>query len=230
MNVFVSYSVRDGRVNRDRLRRLAAALESMCAPYIDLLEHKCGGHQPSVWKALGRMDAFLLCGTPSVSRSPWVAAEYAAAVRLGVPIYTLNWDRFLDDAVVPKADVAVQLQNCLCASSQARLNVSDHETAGEWSRWEASDIDGQVREGSGRRLWEQTSQFHDETLPQEGAKTAHFCSTKITEDVRKYAAEQNIAEDEAVEAGLNQKAREFTAAGADVYAPKSKRGQSIKPA
>ena len=50
-------------------------------------------------------------------------------------------------------------------------------------------------------------EFHDETLPQEGAKTAHFCSMcgphfcsmKITEDVRKYAAEQGIAEEEALE-------------------------------
>jgi hypothetical protein len=49
-------------------------------------------------------------------------------------------------------------------------------------------------------------EFHDETLPQDGAKTAHFCSMcgphfcsmKITEDVRKYAAEQGIAEEEAL--------------------------------
>ncbi len=49
-------------------------------------------------------------------------------------------------------------------------------------------------------------EFHDETLPQDGAKTAHFCSMcgphfcpmKITEDVRKYAAEQGMAEEEAL--------------------------------
>ncbi len=53
---------------------------------------------------------------------------------------------------------------------------------------------------------ETAREFHDETLPQEGAKTAHFCSMcgphfcsmKITEDVRKYAAEQGIAESEAL--------------------------------
>ncbi len=67
--------------------------------------------------------------------------------------------------------------------------------------------------------------FHDETLPQEGAKSAHFCSMcgphfcsmKITEDVRKYAAEQGIAEEEALKKGLEQKATEFTEAGAEVY-------------
>jgi phosphomethylpyrimidine synthase len=44
--------------------------------------------------------------------------------------------------------------------------------------------------------------FRDETLPQEGAKTARFCLMKITEDVRKYAAEQDIAEEEALKKGM----------------------------
>jgi phosphomethylpyrimidine synthase len=69
-------------------------------------------------------------------------------------------------------------------------------------------------------------EFHDETLPQDSAKTAHFCSMcgphfcsmKITEDVRKYAAEQGIAEAEAVEKGMAEKSREFIEAGAEVYA------------
>jgi phosphomethylpyrimidine synthase len=41
---------------------------------------------------------------------------------------------------------------------------------------------------------------------------------KITEDVRKYAAEQGIAEDAAIKEGLKQKATEFTESGAEVYA------------
>lgn len=68
--------------------------------------------------------------------------------------------------------------------------------------------------------------FHDETLPQEGAKTAHFCSMcgphfcsmKITEDVRKYAAEQGIAEEEALKKGMEEKSKEFVEKGAELYA------------
>jgi phosphomethylpyrimidine synthase len=68
-------------------------------------------------------------------------------------------------------------------------------------------------------------EFHDETLPQEGAKAAHFCSMcgphfcsmKITEDVRKYAAEQGIAEEEALAQGMAEKSREFVEKGAEVY-------------
>ena len=73
---------------------------------------------------------------------------------------------------------------------------------------------------------ERAREFHDETLPQEGAKTAHFCSMcgphfcsmKITEDVRKYAAEQAISEEEALKKGREEKSKEFVEKGAEVYA------------
>jgi phosphomethylpyrimidine synthase len=45
----------------------------------------------------------------------------------------------------------------------------------------------------------------------------HFCSMKITEDVRKYAAEQGITEEAAIGKGLKQKATEFNEAGAEIY-------------
>jgi phosphomethylpyrimidine synthase len=73
---------------------------------------------------------------------------------------------------------------------------------------------------------ETAREFHDETLPQEGAKTSHFCSMcgphfcamKITEDVRKYAAEQGIAEEEALKKGMEEKSRQFVEKGAEIYA------------
>ncbi len=68
-------------------------------------------------------------------------------------------------------------------------------------------------------------EFHDETLPQEGAKQAHFCSMcgprfcsmKITQDVRDYAAAQGVTENEALQKGMAEKAVEFVEAGAEVY-------------
>jgi phosphomethylpyrimidine synthase len=67
--------------------------------------------------------------------------------------------------------------------------------------------------------------FHDETLPAEGAKLAHFCSMcgphfcsmKITQEVRDYAAAAGVAEEKAIEAGLAEKAEEFRREGAEVY-------------
>ena len=72
---------------------------------------------------------------------------------------------------------------------------------------------------------ETARQYHDATLPQEGAKTAHFCSMcgphfcamKITEDVRQYAAQQGLAAEEALAKGLEAKAKEFVEKGAEVY-------------
>jgi phosphomethylpyrimidine synthase len=72
---------------------------------------------------------------------------------------------------------------------------------------------------------ETAREFHDETLPQEGAKTAHFCSMcgphfcsmKITEDVRKYAAEQGLSGEEALQRGLEEKSREFVEGGGQIY-------------
>jgi phosphomethylpyrimidine synthase len=70
-------------------------------------------------------------------------------------------------------------------------------------------------------------EYHDETLPADAAKTAHFCSMcgpnfcsmKITQDVRDYAAEKGVGVDDAVAAGLREKAEEFRARGSEVYQP-----------
>ncbi len=68
-------------------------------------------------------------------------------------------------------------------------------------------------------------EFHDETLPKESSKVAHFCSMcgphfcsmKITQDVRDYAANQGVSEDEALRKGMEEKSVEFVKAGAEVY-------------
>ncbi len=68
-------------------------------------------------------------------------------------------------------------------------------------------------------------EFHDETLPAEGAKNAHFCSMcgphfcsmSITDDVRRYAAEQGLSEEAAVAKGMAEMSKEFVEKGAEVY-------------
>src|SRR5580765_5740494 len=67
--------------------------------------------------------------------------------------------------------------------------------------------------------------FHDETLPADGAKSAHFCSMcgpqfcsmKITQDVREYAASLGIDEQSALQKGMEEKSEEFKKAGAEIY-------------
>lgn len=67
--------------------------------------------------------------------------------------------------------------------------------------------------------------YHDETLPADAAKTAHFCSMcgpnfcsmKITQDVREYAEKIGISEQEALEKGMQDKSEEFKKLGSEVY-------------
>ena len=68
-------------------------------------------------------------------------------------------------------------------------------------------------------------EFHDETLPKESAKVAHFCSMcgphfcsmKITQDVRDYAAQQGVSPEAALQQGMAEKAVEFVSGGAEIY-------------
>jgi phosphomethylpyrimidine synthase len=68
-------------------------------------------------------------------------------------------------------------------------------------------------------------EYHDETLPQEGAKLAHFCSMcgphfcsmKITQDVREYAAQKQVDEAAALTMGMKEKAEEFIETGGEIY-------------
>ena len=72
---------------------------------------------------------------------------------------------------------------------------------------------------------EKAKEFHDETLPQDGAKQAHFCSMcgphfcsmKITQDVRDYADKLGIDEKEALQKGMQEKSIEFVKKGSEVY-------------
>jgi phosphomethylpyrimidine synthase len=67
--------------------------------------------------------------------------------------------------------------------------------------------------------------FHDEALPAEPAKNAHFCSMcgpkfcsmRITQDVREYAERQGLDEKSAIETGMEEKAREFRESGTKIY-------------
>ena len=68
-------------------------------------------------------------------------------------------------------------------------------------------------------------EYHDETLPADGAKAAHFCSMcgphfcsmKITEDVREFAKSQGLADEAALAAGMAQKSAEFREQGGEIY-------------
>ncbi|MDQ0114413.1 phosphomethylpyrimidine synthase ThiC [Paenibacillus harenae] len=73
---------------------------------------------------------------------------------------------------------------------------------------------------------ERAMAYHDETLPADAAKSAHFCSMcgpkfcsmRITQDIREYAAQNGMETTEAIEAGMKEKSDAFKAAGSSIYA------------
>jgi phosphomethylpyrimidine synthase len=77
---------------------------------------------------------------------------------------------------------------------------------------------------------ERAEEFHDETLPSDGAKVAHFCSMcgpqfcsmKITQDVRDYAAEKGLDTVEALEKGMEEMKKRFATEGGEIYQPAEK--------
>ena len=72
---------------------------------------------------------------------------------------------------------------------------------------------------------ETAKDFHDETLPKDSAKVAHFCSMcgphfcsmKITQDVREYASKHSVSDEDALKKGMQEKAIEFVQKGAEIY-------------
>jgi phosphomethylpyrimidine synthase len=68
-------------------------------------------------------------------------------------------------------------------------------------------------------------EYHDETLPADNAKVAHFCSMcgphfcsmKITQDVRDYAKKLGVSEDKAIEKGMEEMSKTFSDKGGEVY-------------
>ncbi len=72
---------------------------------------------------------------------------------------------------------------------------------------------------------ETAQNYHDATLPAQAAKGAHFCSMcgpnfcsmKITQDVREYAAQKQVEEDQAIQIGFQEKSEEFRKAGSEIY-------------
>ena len=65
---------------------------------------------------------------------------------------------------------------------------------------------------------EKAREFHDETLPKQSAKVAHFCSIcEISQDVRDYANAKGVAEEEALKIGMDEKSQEFLQDGAAIY-------------
>ena len=90
MNIFVSYTLRDGLLNPGLLSGLESLLSEMGTPYIDILHNNSPHPQQYVMKKLNEASLFCACMTPGFLRSEWVRMECATASQLDLPTIALD--------------------------------------------------------------------------------------------------------------------------------------------
>jgi hypothetical protein len=91
MNIFVSYTLRDGMVTASVLQRLHKYLSGVCSPFIHAVEERrLGWQQFGVLRALLQSDVILLVVSPAVQHSRWVILEMCLGRLLLRPVIRLN--------------------------------------------------------------------------------------------------------------------------------------------
>lgn len=90
MNIFVSYTLRDGVLDEHKLERLHLILRGSGDPYIDVLHNKSLNRQARVVEELSNANVLIACVTQGFFASEWVQFELATARRRGIPIITLD--------------------------------------------------------------------------------------------------------------------------------------------
>ena len=90
MNIFVSYTLRDGLLNPGLLSGLEYLLSEVGTPYIDILHNNSPRPQEHVMAMLNEASVFCACVTPGFHQSEWVRLECAMARKLNLPVVMLD--------------------------------------------------------------------------------------------------------------------------------------------
>jgi hypothetical protein len=89
LKIFVSYTLRDGRISYTDLIILHSILIEIGDPFIDLIHNKSSDAQVNVMNNLNKSDAFIVCLTDNYLDSEWTRAELKQAYKMSIPIYIL---------------------------------------------------------------------------------------------------------------------------------------------
>jgi hypothetical protein len=90
MNMFVSYTLKDGMLSPGLLRDLEERWRGLARPYIDILHNRSSRPQLFVERKLASADLVLACVTPAFFRSPWARFELLSALHMRIPIIYLD--------------------------------------------------------------------------------------------------------------------------------------------
>ncbi len=127
MNVFVSYTRRDGVITLPLLVRLHSHLEKVCKPFIHAIEEPTlSNQQMSVVLALMRSSFVILLTSPEVYRSPWIRFELLLAKVLFRPVLLIDGDR----STPPTIGVVIRLVDSLVLELRTGKGLVIHCRAG----------------------------------------------------------------------------------------------------
>jgi hypothetical protein len=133
MRIFVSYTRRDGVLDRAALEAIDALLRANGLPYIDALHNRGANPQKYVVSKLHEADILVVCVTPAIHRSEWVRFEIATAHSRGIPILhaELDWQRNGRSLVLQRIRLtdAECVPACLASEADLRREVAAPSTA-----------------------------------------------------------------------------------------------------
>lgn len=95
MNIFFSYTMRDGVLSRKALQVIEERLSYLGRPYIDILHNSSWFPQTYVEKKLRSADLLVACATKGLLLSPWVQLELTTAYRSHIPVALVDYRLFL---------------------------------------------------------------------------------------------------------------------------------------
>lgn len=99
--IFISYTIRDGKINRDFLNQLQQRISFNCDVYIDLIHNDSINKQERVFKELICSDFMVLIRTERIESSEWVELEILLAKELKIPIIEFEFDELINKEFDP---------------------------------------------------------------------------------------------------------------------------------
>lgn len=91
MNVFISYTLRDGLITRAILKRINDKLCGKCNLFIDLLHNKSANPQAEIFLKVASSNVVMQINTPAIRESEWVTLERDCAKSKGIPVYEVDF-------------------------------------------------------------------------------------------------------------------------------------------
>lgn len=109
--IFISYTVRDGKINKGFLSKLENKISPISNVYIDLIHNNSKDKQKRVMSELKSSDMIFLIKTEEINESKWVKKEILLANKEGIPIYEFEFEDIIEKEFIPITKVIIDIKS-----------------------------------------------------------------------------------------------------------------------